>query len=275
MLGISDYLKTPVPSAESFDCDILSTMEKFQDRFLEEVKEKFNRLGIKAVLFDFDDTLIFTSEKFAKYMEAYASKVAEEMGVEEGLVIESLRRLNDEEYKRMGVNPARWEAVLKKMALEFEGNEQTVLENLDILMKIYSEEPRIRPGAEAVLEIVKRCGIKIGLVTHANEDWTNMKLNSTGMSEYFDLIYVADENKHKSAADWVKCMVGLEVLPEECLVVGDSLPGDIIPAAEIGAKTMWLHNGSSWSVYKAGKVPEGTVHLDNVNELLSALGRLR
>ena len=65
----------------------------------------------------------------------------------------------------------------------------------------------------------------------------------------------------------------LEVEPIKCLVVGDSLGGDIRPGDELGAKTVWMP--SPWSVYRQGAVPVGTVSIDEISELLAALGRLR
>ncbi len=250
-------------------------MEKILDRNFLEDKEQLDRLGIKAVLFDLDDTLIFTSEIFAKYMKEYVEKVAEETGLDSKAVDECLRRTNDEEYKQMGVNPSRWGAVVIKMAKEFDKNGTSVINNLDILMKIYSETPRIRPGARAILEGLKRTGVKIGMVTHANTDWTWRKISSVGIIDYFDSIHIADENGHKGVADWESIMLDLEVSPNECLVIGDSLSGDIIPTAKIGAKTVWLDKGSTWSMYRTGEVPENTLIIDEVCELLSSMDRLR
>ncbi|EKE00369.1 MAG: hypothetical protein ACD_22C00040G0003 [uncultured bacterium] len=246
-------------------------MEKFHDRFFEEVREKFKAKGITTLLFDFDDTLVYTQEKFIKYMAEYISTVAEETGLAVEVVDEALRRLNDQEYKKMGVNPERWLAVAEKMVVEFGGYESEIFGNVDILMKIYQEEPRIKPGVEAILEIAKRSGLRMALVTHANVEWTQRKLESTGLAEFFDLIKIVDENKHKSIEDWLEVVNEMRVFPGECLVLGDSLSGDIIPAAQMGAKTMWLHNGSSWSMYRMGSVPDGTVHLDDIENLLSAL----
>ena len=112
----------------------------------DEVKENLGRLGIEAILFDLDDTLIYTSEIFTLYMQEYASAVAEKIGMEAGEVMEALRTINNEEFKRVGVNPKRWEVVVEKLAKRFGRGEKEVLEGLEVLMKIYSIEPRMRPG---------------------------------------------------------------------------------------------------------------------------------
>ncbi len=255
--------------------DVQLGMEIFKDRIFAETKERLNNKGIEAILFDFDDTLIFTSEIFTKYMNEYITKVSDETGIEYKAINESLRRNNDEEYKKSGVNPHRWVDVVDKMTREFVGHENAIINNLDLLMKIYTEEPRIRPGARAVLYTLQTSGTKIGLVTHANTDWTWRKLNFSGMINYFDSILIADENGHKETTHWQSMMSDLGVIPEKCLVVGDSINSDIIPASKLGAKTMWVQNGSSWSVYRTGNVPDNTVVIDDIKDLLSAIDRLR
>jgi FMN phosphatase YigB (HAD superfamily) len=254
---------------------LLGTMEKFQDRFFEEQRELLKRLGIKAILFDFDDTLIYTQELFIKYMDEYIEVVASETGLDRETVREDLERLNNEEYKKMGVNPERWRVVAERMALEREGYGESTTKNLPILGKIYTDEPRAKEGAKAVLQILGDIGVKMGMVTHANVDWTWRKMDKVKMIDFFDAIVIADENKHKGVEHWLSVIEELGVCPEECLVIGDSLGGDIIPTAKAGARTMWLHTGSSWSMYRTGEVPESTVHLDQINQVLSALEGLR
>jgi FMN phosphatase YigB (HAD superfamily) len=249
-------------------------MEKFQDRFLEEVKEKFAKLGIKALLFDFDDTLIYTQELFIKYMDEYVAKVSLESGLDLDIVRGDLERLNNEEFKKMGVNPERWAVVAQRMADEREGYGESTINSLKILGKIYTDSPRVKPGAVAMLEILRMADTRMALVTHANEDWTLRKLENTGVADYFEVIKIVDENKHKGVEDWKEVADKMGILPKECLILGDSLGGDIIPGDMIGARTVWLHTGSTWSMYRAGTVPEATVHLDNINELLSALEEL-
>jgi FMN phosphatase YigB (HAD superfamily) len=249
-------------------------MEKIQDRFFAELKEKFEKLGVKAILFDLDDTLIFTGEMFNKYKEEFLVQVSTETGIEMEVLKESLDRIDLEEYKRMGVNPERWEMTISRMSEEMPEARESLISNLAILGKIYTDEPRLRSGAKAILQILRELGMKMALVTHANEAWTWRKLEATGLAEFFDVIKIVNENGHKGVEDWAGAIDDLAVLPSECLGLGDSLSGDIIPAASIGVRTMWLHNGSTWSAYRVGEVPESTIHLDEVNQLLSALDRL-
>lgn len=248
-------------------------IELDRDPIFNETEENLKRLGIEAVLFDLDDTLIFTAELFSRYMEEYVDVVSKRIGVEKSLLLKALQDINDEEYKTMGVNPKRWASVAERLAKQFIGGEKEILDNLDILMKIYSDEPRLRNGVRGMLEVLKGLDMKMVLVTHANVDWTNFKLESLQLWDYFDTVVIVDENGHKNSLDWRKGMDSICVLPEKCLVVGDSLGGDIRPGDDLGARTMWMP--SPWSVYRQGEVPEKTVIIDEIADLLAALGRLR
>ena len=123
-----------------------------------------------------------------------------------------------------------------------------------------------------MLKVFRESRIKMVLVTHANVEWTNFKLDRSGLWEYFETVIIVDENGHKKSEDWKRGMDAVGVRPENCLVVGDSLGGDIRPGDELGARTVWLP--SPWSVYRQGEVPERTVVIDEIFDLLTALGRL-
>src|SRR3989339_386451 len=248
-------------------------IELDRDPIFGEVKEKLNMLGIEGVLFDLDDTLIYTSEIFIRFMKMYAVEVAGKIGVKEAELIDALQEINDEEYKSMGVNPKRWAAVVEKLAKHFGHGEKEILDNLDILMNIYMVEPRIRVGVHPMLSIFRASGMKMGLVTHANAEWTKYKLDRLGLWDYFDQVVIVDENGHKKADDWRKGMDQMGVSPKNSLVVGDSLSGEIRPGDGLGARTVYMP--SPWSVYRQGEVPEKTVVINQIFELLAALDRLR
>ena len=241
------------------------------DPIISSTREKLDKLGVKGILYDLDDTLIYTAEIFYYWMNEYADIVSFELGIEREMFYKTLSAVNDEEYRRMGVSPSRWRAV--RLGKMYDGGRSVVEGRLDVLMNIYKTVPRMRPGVRAALGTLKELGFRQALITHANEDWTMWKLDKLGLWDNFDAIFIADENGHKSAQHWNKGMDMLGLTPNKCLVVGDNLGGDITPAASLGARTIWMP--SPWSVYRAGTVPEGTVQIGEFNEFLEALARLK
>lgn len=248
-------------------------IETGRDPIYLETSEKLKKLGVKAIFYDLDDTLIFTAEIFDRCLNEYSEKVADNTGISAEEVLKVITEIDNEEYKTLGVNPNRWHSVVSKAGDKYPGYKDAFVGNLDVLMKIYTEVPRMRPGVRVILQIIKGLGIKQGLVTHANVEWTHRKLNQLELWDFFDTVLIADENGHKGVGDWKKAMDSVEVSPDECLVLGDSLNGDIRPCDGLGARTMWI--ASPWSVYRAGVVPEKTIELGQISEMLAALDRLR
>ncbi|TRZ42338.1 HAD family hydrolase [bacterium] len=242
-----------------------------RDPIQNQTAEKLHRLGIEAVVFDLDDTLIYTSEIFRRFMAEYVETVSRSLEINSLTLGKRLRELNDEGYRKMGVSPERWSAALDQLSLEL-NNSEVVKDNLSILMKIYVEEPRLRPGAKAILSGLGDAGFKLGMVTHANTDWTLRKLTQTGLINYFDAIEIANENGFKTVEHWKRGMDSLGVVYNRCLVVGDNLKGDIIPAVSLGARAIWMP--SPWSEYRQGEVPKTVVEMNELSDFWGAVQKL-
>jgi len=242
-----------------------------KDPIQNQTAEKLRHLGVEAVVFDLDDTLIYTGEIFTRFINEYVEFVSTASGIKHDILLKRLQELNDEEYLKMGVSPTRWATVIDRLSQEHNNNE-IITTNIDILMKIYTTKPRVRPGAKAILKGLKDTGFKIGMVTHAGTDWTERKLTQTGLLDYFDAIEVVDPNGFKTIDHWQKGMDLLGVESKHCLVVGDNLKGDIIPSFTLGAKVIWMP--SPWSVYREGVVPEGIVQMNELHGFWDAVQKL-
>jgi len=246
-------------------------LEFEKDPIQNQTAEKLRHLGIEAIVFDLDDTLIYTSEIFRRFMAEYTEIVSVLLNMDYGTLNERLKKINDEEYFKTGVSPDRWRVVLDRLSQELNGNE-IVVNHIDILMKIYTEEPRVRAGAKAILSGLRDAGFKLGMVTHANTDWTIRKLTQTGLINYFDAIEIANENGFKTIEHWQKGISLLNVKNNQCLVVGDNLKGDIIPSVSLGAKAIWMP--SPWSVYREGEVPTGVIQMKELTDFWDAVQEL-
>lgn len=247
-------------------------LEKERDPLVHESSEILKKLGIKAVLFDFDDTLIYTSELYTQFKAQYVQIVSAVTGIDSYALLKRIQELNDEEYLKMGVSSGRWNVVIDRLSQEYGGN-AVFKSNIDILMQIYQTAPRLRAGAKNILGGLRESGFKIGLVTHASTDWTERKLHQTGLLDFFDAIEIADPNGFKTVEHWQKGINLLNVGNVECLVVGDNLKGDIIPANSLGTKTIWMP--SPWSVYREGVVPEAVVQMSELSQFWDAVQKLQ
>lgn len=243
-----------------------------KDPLINHTTEKLRSLNIQAVIFDLDDTLIYTGELFTRFKAEYSEVVSSATGIDTHFILKRLQQLNDEEYLKMGVAPKRWNVVIDRLSQEL-NNVTPIKENIDILMKIYTQEPRVRPGAKSILKNLKVSGFKVGMVTHASTEWTERKLLQTGLIDYLDAIEIVDPNGFKTIEHWQKGMDLLEVESDKCLVIGDNLKGDIIPSHTLGAKTIWMP--SPWSVYREGVVPQGVVQMNELSDFWTAVHKLK
>ena len=231
-------------------------------------KERFRAAGVEGILFDLDDTLIFTSEIFTNFIVEYIDRISEQIGVDRSQFASELDELNVSLHKQFGVNPTRWTGVVEKLALLYPDSAEQILGGLPILKLIYTTVPRSKPGVFAVLDTFSRAGLKMGLVTHANVDWTYWKLDQVGLWNYFDGVVIADENGSKTSENWRNGAEMLNLDSNHCLAVGDNISGDIQSANSLGMKTAWIP--SPWAVYREGKLPEGTIKINELSDLLTA-----
>lgn len=118
---------------------------------------------------------------------------------------------------------------------------------------IYYKLPRVEwhkedefpyPDAEEVLKYTHSRGYKIGVI--ANQlPGTASRLENWGLLKYIDVV-AASAELGVSKPDRRIFTYALEQAgcrPEEALMVGDRLDNDVLPAKELGMKTVWVRQG--------------------------------
>lgn len=230
--------------------------------------------GIGVVLFDLDDTLLETHSIFDRQIDAFiALAVSRLPEYQFGSLLEMLREINNRAFRIYGVNPNRWETVVVQMGERCgERAKEVFNDGLTTLMEIYQIVPPVFPGALEILNLFNQTGVNMGLVTHANQKWTDFKLDNTGLRPFFQHILVVDENRHKGSNDWVSAVSLFGKEPRQGMVLGDNLRGDVIAAVEAGfRKVVWIDEKDNWSMYRQGNVPEGVIVVPEIAMLTQAL----
>ncbi|MEI7675181.1 MAG: HAD family hydrolase [Bacteroidales bacterium] len=100
-------------------------------------------------------------------------------------------------------------------------------------------------------------------------------LQEFGLAEFFSVI-IESAAVGVSKPDPAIFELGVEalgLLPEECVVIGDSVSKDIAPAQSIGCQTIWI-NGKSWDDTETQHpaIENCIATIDNFEELLKYLG---
>ena len=215
---------------------------------------------IKAVIFDMDNTLFDFVEAKLRACKAVVELVGQTEEMElidyflaSGKGIETLENIAD---------------YLKDRDLY---TDETYRKCVKVYKKVKLDTIEVYDGIPEALENLRSRGLKLALVTDADEDNAMKRLNKTDLKKYFDIFISTDmTGKKKPAPDSLLLAVEkLELEPEQIILVGDSLRRDIDPAKKIGMVTVYAAYGDrnflEWKSTNADFI------IDDIGELIGII----
>ena len=150
--------------------------------------------------------------------------------------------------------------------------DKIIAEELNVDLPAWSSEDEILySGAEDVLKCLSE-KYKIGVI--ANQPLgTADRLEAFGLLKYIDIV-VASAEEGVAKPDKRIFDIALEragVIAEEAFMIGDRIDNDILPAKNIGMKTMWLRQGfgGMWKIKSDDELPNFIA--DNLQDVVSIL----
>ncbi|HLC51966.1 MAG TPA: HAD family hydrolase [Candidatus Nanoarchaeia archaeon] len=193
---------------------------------------------IKAIIFDLDDTLIDTSGSSIPIKMKEALKAM----IKAGLKIDNF----DQSYQLL----------LDIDKQSYNGTESIT----DFLKKIKADQKFLQigkaayyggdildfsikelPGATKLLSQLKK-KYKLVLVSYGLPSEQQSKLKKSGIKEDLFSVIIFTDNYNKKA-EYQKVIDQLKLSHEQFLVVGDKFKGDLLPARELGMKTVHMFWG--------------------------------
>ena len=218
---------------------------------------------VKAVFFDFDDTLQSRAGAFRIYCDNFLSCYFPEIQGQEK------ERRKDEMEEHVDGGYKSREAYWPEMIALWQWENAPALEVLvnDFNEKFGQNVVMLEGSVETLKELKKR-GYLLGMVTNGNSQLQNTKLDTAGIRDLFDMAVVSDDigiwKPDKGIFEYA--MKTLGVTPEESLFVGDHPINDIQGALGAGMHAVWVDYGSF-----AGQATPGVKSVKNVRELLEIL----
>jgi len=190
------------------------------------------RHSIKAVIFDFDGTLAVLNIDFS-LMRDRVFELIRRVGVREDYLKERyLLEIIDEVYPILEKeSPARAETFYQEA--------HRILHDIELRA---AEEGRLIPGTEETLKMLRRKGIKVGIITRNCEEAVRKVFPS--IDDYCDVFISRDSIRRvKPHPDHLQAALKiLNVTGEESLMVGDHTI-DILAGKEVGMKTIGVLTG--------------------------------
>lgn len=171
--------------------------------------------NIKAVIFDMDGVLFDTErvylESWIKVFKEYGYTMTKEMYIP--LMGTGRKNVKEVFKKTFGDNIPIEEMYVKKDELLFKA-----IDNNEVPLKL---------GAIDILCYLKEEGYKIALATSAKRDRVTKQIQANNMNNMFNAIVCGDDvvNSKPDPEIFLKAAKKLDVNPENCVVIEDSLAG--------------------------------------------------
>jgi len=219
----------------------------------------FNKKNIKSIVFDLDDTLLQTNLYYKKHMLNMSENVARLIGAND--VKETARTIQMEGVRihKQEAHPMLVNLLMKKSIMNIYGenfqNSKEVFEYIDnVGESFYKGSPILKDGTLPVLDMVNMKGILIGIYSHAQREWTRIKveyIQNEYRREYERDIkieyYCTSIESNKDREGWESALEAFGFNKTDTMIVGDNLRDDAIPAQEIGIKNVVLITNSKYS----------------------------
>jgi phosphoserine phosphatase len=108
--------------------------------------------------------------------------------------------------------------------------------------------------------------VRMGIVTNGMPAAQNAKLRHLGLDQYFEVVVAsANVERGKPAREIFEHALGrLQVSPEDTVMVGDSLKGDVLGASRVGIPGVWINREAAGG---GERLPVGAVELPDLSAL--------
>ena len=197
---------------------------------------------IKAVLFDFDDTLVNSESARLVALRNVALRIANMYKLNCDDVITALVKI-EQDYDRRGIFDRNlwWAKAFETLKIIPEEN--IINELTSIYWDVWIKNTHLYQDTLPTISLLKSCNLKVGII--ANNDGKSgnkrRRIELSGIpSNMLDLIIVAgdDVNQIKPHPEpFIKAIDELKIKPWEAIYVGDKPYADVPGAKEIGMFT--------------------------------------
>ena len=198
------------------------------------------KLPIKAVFFDFDDTLQSRKGAYRLYCEAFLDKYFPDISS-----AERAKKLDEMEEHVDGGYKDREVYFPEMIELWHWKNHPPLPELYDSFNLDFGKYIVLLPGAVETLQTLKRRGYILGAVTNGVSSLQNIKLDTAGIRDLFDVVVVSGDigiyKPDRRIFDEACRRAGVK--NEEALFVGDHPVNDIDGALGAGMPAIRMNYG--------------------------------
>lgn len=217
---------------------------------------------IKAVIFDFDDTLQNREIAFSKYCEFFFNKYFPSMPAEKRKIrIKEMLERNNGGY----VNYFEY---LQSLFSDWGWDDAPPIEEIYRELQIrFPDCTTLLPEAIDVLKKLNGSGYKVGIITNGPSLTQNRKLDVCGIRPFLNFAMVSgDVGVHKPDPEIFRLAASRLGVPcESCIYVGDHPINDIQGSASAGMKPVYI------DIFGKDVNIQGVPKISNLNQIFDIL----
>ncbi|HAJ32409.1 MAG TPA: hypothetical protein DCK79_03445 [Candidatus Atribacteria bacterium] len=229
------------------------------------------RIKIKTIIFDLDDTLIKTSKLYNQAREEF-SLLMENFGFKKEEALAKLDEIDINYIKEYGFVKERYPLSLGKTYEYFckiNGEKiNPVLKKKieDIGWQVFRQVPELIEDVYFVLDTLSKKYFLI-LATLGDPQVQDKKLQLTGLKKYFSAVYVL---RYKNVEEYQNILTEHKLNKKDTWIVGNSVRSDLNPGLKLGINCILIPY-LSWKFEEEEPLSENYLQLDSLEELLDYL----
>ncbi|ADY01511.1 MAG: HAD family hydrolase [Vulcanisaeta sp.] len=196
------------------------------------------KINVRAVLFDYDDTIMDVSEarNYARQVIAYELSSITNFDQDHILGV-----IKDVEIRMESVGQFDRRIWFKEVAKAL--NVELSIDEINKLVRVYWDSWRLRsrlfPDVMPTLSELRRCGFRLGIVTNTDGEpgLKRGRIRRDGIDEFFDLIVVAgDDTKYVKPhpEPFIRALHILGMPGNEVIYIGDRVSTDVPGPKAVG-----------------------------------------
>lgn len=223
--------------------------------------------GVKAILFDLDETLIDAPTGLKAAHKAVVEKIIDYFPTELSnhdieVLRQKLLKLDDEMNLQTHYDRDKWwPEFLDRIRVDHELKSSQIKELSQIYWSTYIQTAKPYENAKPVLEYLRKRDLALGIVTDTDSSGKSKKhrIAKLDFTNYLDVIIVGGEDTEQtkpSPEPFKLAAKRLSLKPSECVMVGDKPFTDIKGAKTVGMKTILLER-REWD---SGEEPDITMN---------------
>jgi putative hydrolase of the HAD superfamily len=195
----------------------------------------------RGILFDLDDTLIDRATSISQYAARFHSEFIAHIRIPLEPFVAEFMRLDGNGYVPRTTFFDGLSRYLSTPHIRPEDIAAHFVENA-------WSEPTLMLGAKAGLRGLRRNGAPIGIITNGGSVNQRQKMVNTGLDQLVDHVAISDEfgSRKPEPAIFHSTCEALRLEPSASWFVGDNPTADIVGAAAVGLRTVWLRRFIEW-----------------------------